>query len=144
MQAFPFHAYRFSVLSVERPAAALQQLLEDHGYVYLCDHGAFGDQMWVDQHATEAGAAASAASGGAAAAAAAPGRPTARRPKARLDLAAVQVEVGPAVPRFSDGAASATDPRGKRCDLGLYTGLYGTQPKRAGRAAGLAAGHRRS
>lgn len=48
MKAFPWDRYRFSVLSVERPKKELQELLASHGYLYLCDHGAFGDQTWVD------------------------------------------------------------------------------------------------
>jgi hypothetical protein len=112
MKAFPFEAYRFSVFSVERPAAELQRLLQAQGYEYLCDHGGFGDQMWVDKQAI-----------------------TGEHPL--LDVKAVKVEEGPTVPRFSDAAiGSALDPKGKRCDLGLYTGLYGTQPKkRVSRAA---------
>jgi hypothetical protein len=136
MKAFPFESYRFSVLTVERPAAELQRLLEAQGYMYVCDHGAFGDQLWVDQRATEAATTSSPAG-----AAATPSPPPAPK-KALLDLSAVNVEVGPTVRRFSD-VAGAVDSRGKRCDLGLYTGLFGTQPKRKGRAAGLAAGRRR-
>lgn len=112
MKAFPFESYRFSVFSVERPAAELQRLLEAKGYEYLCDHGGFGDQMWVDKEAA------------------------AGSHSPLLDLQAVQVEAGPTVPRFSDAAVGAPlDPKGKRCDLGLYTGLYGTQPKKRTRSA---------
>jgi len=55
-------------------------------------------------------------------------------PDSSLDLSAVAVEAGPAVARFDD-AEGRTDPTGKRCDLGLYTGLYGTQPIRERRPA---------
>eukprot|EP00946_MAST-07B_sp_MAST-7B-sp1_P001432 g1432.t1 len=46
MKGFPFPKYRFNVLTVERPSARLQQILKDNSYVYVRDHGSFGDQMW--------------------------------------------------------------------------------------------------
>jgi hypothetical protein len=50
-------------------------------------------------------------------------------PLSSLDVGSVAVEPGPTVARFDD-AEGHTDPAGKRCDMRLYTGLYGTQPKR--------------
>lgn len=46
-QTFPWHKYIFLTLTVERPGNDLIALLEDNGYVYLCDHGTFGDQLWA-------------------------------------------------------------------------------------------------
>mmetsp|Transcript_58774 Transcript_58774/g.118051 ORF Transcript_58774/g.118051 Transcript_58774/m.118051 type:complete len:341 (-) Transcript_58774:112-1134(-) len=48
MKSFPFETHRFTVMTVERPKVKLQDLLKHHGYRYVCDHGNFGDQMWVD------------------------------------------------------------------------------------------------
>ena len=50
MKGFPFATYRFNLLTVERPSAVLQELLTNNSYVYVRDHGGFGDQMW--RHAT--------------------------------------------------------------------------------------------
>ena len=38
MEKFPFHKYKFQVMTVERPKM-LRVLLEKHGYVYVMDHG---------------------------------------------------------------------------------------------------------
>jgi hypothetical protein len=48
MTSFPFSTYRFSVMTVERPKTNLQELLKKNRYKYVCDHGNFGDQMWID------------------------------------------------------------------------------------------------
>ena len=42
----------FLVMTVERPSRDLRSLLRKNGYVYVKDHGCFGDQMWV--HSTMA------------------------------------------------------------------------------------------
>ena len=34
--------------AIERPQPALQALLRENGYTYLCDHGG-GDQMWLHE-----------------------------------------------------------------------------------------------
>ena len=47
MRAFPFDKYTFRALTIERPSAALRQLLRDRSNSYLHTHGCFGDQMWV-------------------------------------------------------------------------------------------------
>jgi len=39
--------YTFLVLTVERPKPHLVQLLESFGYLYLKDHGGFGDRMYI-------------------------------------------------------------------------------------------------
>ena len=46
MEKFPFHKYKFLVLSVERPQQ-LRQILEQNEYVYVMDHGDFGDELYV-------------------------------------------------------------------------------------------------
>ena len=46
MEKFPFHKYKFLVLSVERPQQ-LRQVLEKNEYVYVMDHGDFGDELYV-------------------------------------------------------------------------------------------------
>ena len=50
MKDFPFGSYRFNLLTVERPSEFLQDLLINNSYIYVRDHGKFGDQMW--RHAT--------------------------------------------------------------------------------------------
>ena len=45
-------AYRFNVLTVERPAPALRALLRAHSYRYVLDHGCFGDQLWIHSSLT--------------------------------------------------------------------------------------------
>ena len=44
---FAFHKYRFRVLTVERPSAALRSNLREHHYYYICDNGPWGDELWV-------------------------------------------------------------------------------------------------
>ena len=39
--------FLFRAMTVERPTVALRHLLTKHGYVYLRDHGCFGDSLWV-------------------------------------------------------------------------------------------------
>jgi hypothetical protein len=46
MEQFPFHKYTFLVITVERPKQ-LRLLLEKNGYVYVKDHGDFGDELYV-------------------------------------------------------------------------------------------------
>ena len=47
LRNFDFGKYRFQVLTVERPVAALRQLLRNNSYVFMVDNGCFGDQLWV-------------------------------------------------------------------------------------------------
>lgn len=49
-ETFPWDDFVFLTLTVERPKPRLIELLQQHGYVYLCDHGDFGDQFWVHPH----------------------------------------------------------------------------------------------
>ena len=49
LAAFDFAKYRFRYLTIERPNVALRALLRSNGYVYLVDHGCFGDQMWAHE-----------------------------------------------------------------------------------------------
>jgi hypothetical protein len=51
MATFPFETHRFALMTVERPKPALQELLHSNGYWHVCDHGSFGDQLWVDSRA---------------------------------------------------------------------------------------------
>lgn len=46
MEKFPFHKYTFLVMTVERPRK-LRPLLEENGYVYVKDHGTFGDELYI-------------------------------------------------------------------------------------------------
>lgn len=46
-QTFPWSKYTFLTLTVERPKPELVQMLRENGYIYLCDHGDFGDEFWV-------------------------------------------------------------------------------------------------
>ena len=48
-KTFPWDEYKFLVATIERPQAELQALLKANGYKYMCDHGTFGDQMWVHE-----------------------------------------------------------------------------------------------
>jgi hypothetical protein len=47
LQTFPWDMYTFLTLTVERPKPELIDMLKKSGYMYLCDHGDFGDQFWV-------------------------------------------------------------------------------------------------
>ena len=49
VESFPWDAYTFLVATIERPKPELKALLESNGYKYLCDHGTFGDEMWVHE-----------------------------------------------------------------------------------------------
>ena len=45
--AFDFSKFTFRILTVERPSPALRATLRSNDYIYVGDHGCFGDQMWV-------------------------------------------------------------------------------------------------
>ena len=47
METFPFDTHRISVLTVERPPAKLAKQLLGHSLRYVCDSGAFGDELWA-------------------------------------------------------------------------------------------------
>ena len=46
-ETFSWHIYTFLVITVERPKSGLKDMLATHGYEYICDHGTFGDEMWM-------------------------------------------------------------------------------------------------
>ena len=46
MKDFPFDTYTIRVLTVERPNKQLQQLLTEHGYVYLAKIATWGEYLW--------------------------------------------------------------------------------------------------
>jgi hypothetical protein len=46
-KTFPWDSYTFLTLTVERPKPELEEMFQQNGYVYLCDHAGFGDQFWV-------------------------------------------------------------------------------------------------
>lgn len=45
-ELFPWHRYKFLTMTVERPKK-LQQVLERNDYVYVRDHGTFGDKLFI-------------------------------------------------------------------------------------------------
>lgn len=47
MSTFPWHKYVFLSITVERPKPGLVAMLEANGYVYVCNHANFGDELWV-------------------------------------------------------------------------------------------------
>lgn len=46
-QKFPWSKYTFSVITAERPKPNLKEALMLRGYTYVCDHGDFGDELWI-------------------------------------------------------------------------------------------------
>lgn len=44
---FAFERYTFKVLTIERPSDALRANMRGHDYVYVCDNGAWGDELWL-------------------------------------------------------------------------------------------------
>jgi hypothetical protein len=46
-KTFPWDSFTFLTLTVERPKPELVDMLKQNNYLYLCDHGKFGDQFWV-------------------------------------------------------------------------------------------------
>lgn len=44
---FPWHKYTFLTLSIERAGSELREKLFDNGYVFLCNHGNFDDQLFI-------------------------------------------------------------------------------------------------
>jgi len=53
LRTFDFSRYRFDVMTIERPNAALRALLRANSYGYALDHGCFGDQLWVHSSISE-------------------------------------------------------------------------------------------
>jgi hypothetical protein len=47
LRTFDFGRYRFLTMTIERPPLPLRETLRANGYVYVGDHGCFGDQLWV-------------------------------------------------------------------------------------------------
>lgn len=48
-QHFAWEKYIFSIMTVERPKPSFVQLAKKYNYVYLCDHGGFGDELWIHE-----------------------------------------------------------------------------------------------
>jgi len=46
-QTFPWAQYRFNIITAERPKPDLKSTLIQQGYIYICDHGTFGDELWI-------------------------------------------------------------------------------------------------
>jgi hypothetical protein len=44
---FPWNKYTFLSITIERPKPKLKQLLSVNGYRHICNHGGFGDQLWL-------------------------------------------------------------------------------------------------
>ena len=53
LDGFKFERYSFRALTVERPKPRLRNTLRRRGYLYVGDHGCFGDQMWVHESMAE-------------------------------------------------------------------------------------------
>lgn len=48
-QSFAWDKYKFLCITVERPKAQLRTLLIQQKYMYICDHGNFGDELWLHE-----------------------------------------------------------------------------------------------
>ena len=48
MRSFPFQTFRMRLLTVERPPESLRSKLRSEGYAHACNHGLYGDELWVD------------------------------------------------------------------------------------------------
>ena len=46
---FPWHRFVFLAITIERPSSELQTKLVEQGYVSLCMHGNFGDELFVHE-----------------------------------------------------------------------------------------------
>ena len=44
---FPWHKYTFLTLRIERAPSALREKLFEEGYIFLCNHGSFDDQLFI-------------------------------------------------------------------------------------------------
>ena len=49
MREFPWEKYTFLSLTVERPKEWLMHMLESHGYMFVKNHGDFGDMMYLHE-----------------------------------------------------------------------------------------------
>ena len=49
MEKFPFHKYRISIMTTERPSASLQELLTKHGFKKLVRLTRWGEIMWAHE-----------------------------------------------------------------------------------------------
>ena len=49
LETFPFHRYKFHLMTVERPKPNLVQLLTKHGYQQLCKISTFGETLWAHE-----------------------------------------------------------------------------------------------
>ena len=46
---FDFGSFTFLTITIERPSAALRERLRAHSYLFVGEHGCYGDQLWVHQ-----------------------------------------------------------------------------------------------
>ncbi len=46
-ETFPWQKYTIFVLTVERPKPVLKKALKENGYLHICNHGGFGDELWL-------------------------------------------------------------------------------------------------
>lgn len=53
MGGFPFDAYTFKILSIERPRHELSAHLVEMGYTLLCTITDYGETLWVRQSIKE-------------------------------------------------------------------------------------------
>lgn len=44
---FPWNEYTFLAITIERPKEKLVEMLQANNYIFVCDHGQFGDQLWL-------------------------------------------------------------------------------------------------
>jgi hypothetical protein len=47
LSTFPWDKFTFQAVTVERPKEELKATLQAHNYVHMCNHGGFGDELWV-------------------------------------------------------------------------------------------------
>jgi hypothetical protein len=48
-ETFPWDTYTFLTITVERPKPELKDMMLANGYTHLCNHGGFGDELWVHE-----------------------------------------------------------------------------------------------
>jgi len=47
MESFPFHKYKFKVMTIERPNDDLKSLLKDEGYMFVKNLSDWGETLWI-------------------------------------------------------------------------------------------------
>ena len=53
MRTFPWNTHRINLLTVERPKPVLKAMLHHNGYRHWCNHGTFGDELWLHETMSE-------------------------------------------------------------------------------------------